>query len=135
MHFEYYPSIICNVGKNPFPLHRLTLYPGDRVLCLIETFNFRRFRLLTVDLSAFTTKVLFRKSSLCQYVQDYSLLSLLSKSVYLFSCWCLWSTWTWVLCRMTGIDQFVFFNMKPYNLISTICWRSCLFSSVYFLNF
>ena len=41
-------------------------------------------------------------------------------------------TWTWVLCRMMSRDLFAFFYTQTSSLTSTVCWRCCLFSSVYF---
>jgi hypothetical protein len=33
-------------------------------------------------------------------------ISLLSDLVFPVLCWCLWSTWTWVLCKMINIHGF-----------------------------
>ena len=40
--------------------------------------------------------------------------------------------WSGFLCSVIIVDLFGFFYMHLSNLTSTICWRFCLFSCVYF---
>lgn len=64
----------------------------------------------------------------CLWVQDYSPLYLLSVSMYLVFCWCLWSIWILFLFMVIGVNLFAFFY------IHTV-WPASfgLSSSVYFL--
>ena len=64
---------------------------------LQELFSFMRSHLLIAVLSACAVSVWFRKSFfLCQWVQAYSPLSLLSDPGCLDLFWGLWSIWKWV---------------------------------------
>jgi hypothetical protein len=47
--------------------------------------------------------------------------------VYLVFCGRPWSTWTWTLCKETGVCLFVLFCMQTTSWTSTICWKCCLF--------
>ena len=75
------------------------------------------------------------RSLLCQCVQGSSPLSFPPCSVYLVLCWGFLSVWTWVTYRVIGLQLFALFYMQTSNLTSTICWKCCLFSSVYFCFF
>ena len=63
---------------------------------------------------------------ICQCFHSYSLLSLLSGSVYLNLCLGLQSIWTWVLCRVMNIDLFTLFYIQtPVQPESFV--KDCLF--------
>ena len=38
--FEYWPSVRCSVGEDPFPIWRLPFCPIGNILCLTEAFQF-----------------------------------------------------------------------------------------------
>jgi hypothetical protein len=92
-----------------------------------------RSYLLIVSLSTCTIGVSFKISSPVSMSLDYSSLSLLPDSeVHKVLCWGLWSIWSWVLCKVINKNLSVVFYMQASSLTSTICWRCCLFSAVYF---
>lgn len=62
-----------------------------------------RSHLLIIGLNAMLLVPCSENPSLCQQVQAYSLLSVLSKWAYQVICWGLWSIWSWVLCRMINL--------------------------------
>jgi hypothetical protein len=72
---------------------------------------------------------------LWQWVQVYSLLSLLSGWVYLVSCWDVWSIWSKVLFRVILVDLFVPLYTQLYFLTGPICWTCCLFQCVFLAFF
>jgi hypothetical protein len=43
-----------------------------------------------------------------------------------------WSTWTWALYRGIRMDLCAFFYMLTGSWTSIICWKYCLFSTVWF---
>ena len=63
-----------------------------------------------------------------QCIQNYSPPDFLWSSVYLVLCWGIWSTWTWVLCMVIVMSQFVFTYILTFSYISTICWRCYIFT-------
>lgn len=63
---------------------------------------------------------------LCQWVQDYSSLSLQTGSVYLVLCWDIWFIWWGTKCKVISMHLFVFY-MQLFSL-TIICWKCCLFS-------
>ena len=78
---------------------------------LKRLFSLRRSHLLIVNLSVCITGVLLKKLALlpmCSRLFS----TFLSCLIYLVLCWGLWSTWTWVLCRVIDMDLFTFFYMR-----------------------
>ena len=66
-------------------------------------------------------------TSLGQWAQGSSPLSLLWDSVYLVLCWGPWSTWIWVLCNVTYMGLVSFFYILIASYTRTIYWRCFLF--------
>jgi hypothetical protein len=52
--------------------------------------------------------------------------------VYLVLCTGSWSTWTWALHKGIRMDQCAFFYILTTSWTSSICWKSCLFSTGWF---
>lgn len=92
------------------------------VLCLTEDFQLHGVPFIYFFSSVSALLVFCSVSCLlCQCTQDYSPLSLPSSSVYLFLCWGLWSTWTWVLWRVIDVDLFAFFYiLNPVRLATFV---------------
>lgn len=89
-----------------------------------------RSHLVYVNLGASANSVLVRMSFYFQWDRGYITCSLLFAWVYLVWCWCLWSSFS--LYGMIGMVPFWCFYMLLSCFSSTICWRCCLVSSVYF---
>ena len=98
--------------KNWAPFCRLLLYIIDGVLCLKEAFSFMGSHLLIAHVSALLLVFCLVSFLLCQCIQDFSLLSLLS----IARCACIyievWSVWICILCRIIDINLFAFFYMQ-----------------------
>lgn len=105
----------------------------DDLLCCARAFQLSKVPIIYCWSSCPFCK-LFRMSFPWQGDWPYSPLTLLSGSLWLNLCWNLWYILSLVLyIKGISIDLLRFFYMHPCNLASTVCWRYCLLSSVYFL--
>ena len=82
---------------------------------LQKLFSFMRSHLLILDLSAWAIGVLFRKLSPVLMSSGLLPTFFLLDLVYLVLSWGLWSTWTWVLCRVIDMDLFPFFYIETFS--------------------
>ena len=95
-----------------------------------------RSHLLTVDFKSRIIAVWFRSLCLCQWVQGFPTLCLLSGSVYLVICIGLCFIWSWVLSREVSLALLAVFYMQASSLTCTNWERCYLFSFQYvFLPF
>lgn len=120
--------------KKKLLIFRLLLCTNNDVIFVQQFFSSMRSHLLIVNLYAWDIDVLFRKF--------FSMLIILRQPKFLFyQVQCMWVyvealgpfgvEFCWVICR----DLFAFFYMKPFIFTSTICWRCCIYSRVYFPAF
>ena len=79
---------------------------------LQKLFSFMRSNLLIVALRAETLMFCSGSCLLDQCIQGHSLFFLPLDLVYLVLGWSLWSTWSWVLCRVLNMELFPFLYMK-----------------------
>lgn len=124
---RYEPSVRCIIGKYLFPICSLTISLNDGTL--FHTGTFQPYEVLFINCWSSCLWYLCSPESLflCQWVQDNSLLSHLSDSVYLIICLSLRCIWSWVECRVMYVGIFSFFYIQPYCLSRTICWQCCPF--------
>lgn len=53
-------------------------------------------------------------------------------SVFQVSHWSIWSIWSQIFCRVIDMKLISLFYMWATNILSTVCWKCCLFSRMYF---
>lgn len=96
-------------------------------------FSFMKSHLLIAGLNGYATVFCAESPFWSQWVQVHYLIPLLSDLEYLVWCWSLWSIYSLVLCRVINTNPLSFFYTSPSILMSTICWRCSLFSTMYLL--
>jgi hypothetical protein len=116
MYFGYWFSDRCRVGNYLFPFFRLLFSPIDGVLSIVKTSSvlwnsIYELLILVSELVVFCSGIFL----VCQCVQSSFPFSLLLDLVCMVLCWGLWSTWTWILCRVIDMGLFTISILNTSN--------------------